>query len=86
MADETDFSTRTWSYLAGNAEVGQRGQGAVVEAMRRVVVALDGSEKSAHAVGHQMWWLTLWLLVFTVVIGALTGVLVWLEFHGGSLR
>lgn len=27
--------------------------------------------------GNKMWWLNLWLLVFTVVISILTGVLVW---------
>jgi ABC-type Fe3+-siderophore transport system permease subunit len=51
-------------------------QGIVVEASRRVVRALEASERSATELGQRIWWLNLWLLVFTIVICGLTIVLV----------
>jgi len=39
--------------------------------------------KASADLGNRIWWLTLWLLVFTVVIAGLTGVLVWTAWRTG---
>jgi hypothetical protein len=58
---------------------GSYSQGIVVEASRRVVKALEASERSATKLGKRIWWLNLWLLVFTIVICGLTIVPVLVE-------
>ncbi len=49
-----------------------------------MVRALEASERSATKLGQRIWWLNLWLLIFTAVICALTIVLVLVEL--GALR
>ena len=72
------YSASSWSALVGKAStVGPASQGVVVEASRRVVKAQEDSERSATQLGKRIWWLNLWLLVFTVALFLLTGVLVW---------
>jgi hypothetical protein len=61
---------------------GSSGQGVIVEASRRVVRAQEASERSANQLGKRIWWLNLWLLVFTIAIFALTAVLVWTSVRG----
>ena len=82
--DQTAHSPVPWSRLVLLATSGMQGQGAIVEASRRVVKALEVSERSATALGKRIWWLTLWLLIFTAVICGLTIVLVLADF--GALR
>jgi len=65
-----------WQWLRAEAEVGRRGQGAVVEASRRLSVAIDAQDRSATKLGNRIWWLNFWLLIFTIVICGLTAVLV----------
>ena len=74
--EHTAFSSQPWTALVTSAMVINHSQGIIVEASRRVVRALEASERSATKLGQRIWWLTLWLLIFTVVICALTIVLV----------
>ncbi len=74
--EHTAFSDRLWTTLVTSAMTSNHGLGIVVEASRRVVRALEASDRSATKLGQRIWWLTLWLLIFTVVICALTIVLV----------
>jgi hypothetical protein len=69
--DPTMYSKQTWQYLINEANSGQRGWGAVVDAMRRVADALDPNENSAITLGTRIWWLNVWLLIVTVS-GAMT--------------
>ena len=65
----------SWDELISRATGGLgggMGHGSVVEAQRRVIVALKASDQSATALGNKIWWLNVWLLIFTVVICALT--------------
>ncbi len=48
----------------------------VSEMLRRHMVA-------SADLGNKIWWLNLWLLVFTIAIAGLTGVLVWTAFRTG---
>ena len=56
-----------------------QGQGALVEASRRVVMAQEASARSAAHLGKRIEWLNWWLLAFTVAICLLTVVLVLVE-------
>jgi hypothetical protein len=51
-------------------------RGADLEMMRRLKDAIVAQERSSAVLGRRIWWLNLWLLVFTVMICILTGVLV----------
>jgi len=74
--DRTPFSGLPWSGLTNAANTGLQGQGGVIEASRRVVKALEASDVSAQKLGKRLWWLNLWLLIFTAAICGLTLVLV----------
>jgi hypothetical protein len=37
--------------------------------------------KASVDLGDKIWWLNLWLLLFTVAIAGMTGVLVWLTLR-----
>jgi len=50
------------------------------EMMRRLKAAMQESEQSSSKLGARIWWLNLWLLVFTIAICGLTAVLVLAEF------
>jgi hypothetical protein len=55
--------------------------GYAVEMMRRLKDSMNAGNASAAKLGDRIWWLNLWLLVFTVAIFGLTAVLV-----GSELR
>jgi hypothetical protein len=76
---ETRYSEYPWNRLVDQATAGMAGQGAIVEASRRVVRAQEVSERSANQLGKRIWWLNLWLLAFTVAICLLTVMLVLVE-------
>jgi hypothetical protein len=60
--------------LIAEAQTGLRGQGAVVEAMRRLRISIDALRKSTDRYS--------WLLIgLTVVLAALTAVLVYKAFR-----
>ncbi len=76
--DVTPLSDAPWSKLYSEAEIIRSGP-PTIEASRRVVVALKASERSATKLGTRIWWLNLWLLIFTIAICALTIVLLLVE-------
>ena len=51
---------------------------------RRLMNATVKQSRAAANVGNKIWWLNFWLLVFTVVIAAMTGVLLWLALRTGG--
>ena len=53
--------------LTAEAESGLRGQGAVVEAMRRLRVGIEGFSTSSDTSARRMFWLTIAIVVLTVV-------------------
>ena len=79
--ETTPYVSSPWHVLAFNADVGQRGQGSVVEASRRVVAAIEGADWSATQLSRRIATLTVWLVVFTVAICALTVILVLLSWR-----
>ena len=56
--------------LADEAQAGMRGQGAIVEAMHRLTVRLDAFSKSSDRYSSRMFWLSMILLVLTMVQAA----------------
>ena len=81
---QTAHSGRSWDDLANQAISGMQGQGALVEASRRVVMTQEVSERSATLLGQRIERLNWWLLAFTVAICVLTVVLLLVEL--GVLR
>src|SRR6266542_133091 len=77
--DYTAHSGRSWNELANQATSGMQGQGALVEASRRVVMAQEVSERSATQLGKRIERVNWWLLAFTVAICLLTVVLLLVE-------
>ncbi len=77
MPDPDPYARYNWTHLIKEALGGYHWPG--VEALRRVVQALEASERSANQLGKRIWWLNLWLLVFTIVICGLTIVLLLVE-------
>ena len=59
-------------------------QAAEVEMMRRLRVSIDKQTASSNDLGIKLWWLNLWLLIFTIAIFALTGALTWVTLSGGA--
>jgi len=55
-----------------------------IEMTRRLVNATVRQSRAAEKVGNKIWWPKFWLLVFTVVIAAMTGVLLWLALRTGG--
>ena len=55
-----------------------------IEMTRRLMNATVKQSRAAENVGNKIWWLNFWLLVFTVVIAAMTGVLLWLALRTGG--
>jgi len=70
----TRYTGVEWNRLADLADGVGKGIGPSVfmEPMRRVVAALDRSERSATALGKRIKTLNVWLLVVTIAIGAMT--------------
>ena len=61
---DVPYGTETpWASLGAQAERALAGQGAVVEAMRRVTAALDRSEGSANKLSTKMLALTVLMIV-----------------------
>ena len=52
--------------LTTEAESGLRGRGAVVEAMRRLRVSVDGFSTSSDTSARRMYWLTIVIAVLAV--------------------
>ncbi len=78
----TPWSDMDWAALADDAEKKWHSTGAIVDAFRRMVGALETSERSATQLGTRISWLNVWLLVFTIAIFFLTGVLAWATLRG----
>ena len=53
--------------LARIAQDGLQGQGAPVEAMRRLRVALETASRKSDTYSRRMWWLTIVLAALTLV-------------------
>jgi hypothetical protein len=53
--------------LARIAQDGLQGQGAPVEAMRRLRVALETASRKGDTYSQRMWWLTIVLAALTLV-------------------
>ncbi len=53
--------------LARIAQDGLQGQGAPVEAMRRLRVALETASRKGDTYSRRMWWLTIVLAALTLV-------------------
>ena len=68
--------------LAKIAQEGLQGQGAPVEAMRRLRVAIENASAKNDIYSRRMFWLTvvLGLLTFLQAIAAISVIKVWLGF------
>ncbi len=77
MPDPDPYARHDWTFLIGQALGGYHWPS--VEAARRIVQALETSDRSANQLGKRIWWLNLLLLVFTILICGLTIVLVLVE-------
>ena len=55
-----------------------------IEMTRRLMNATVRQSRAAEKVGNKIWWPKFWLLVFTVVIAAMTGILLWLALRTGG--
>jgi hypothetical protein len=64
---ENEWERQSWEQLATEADTGLKGQGAVVEAMRRLTDRLNAFSKSSDAYANRMFWLTIVILGFTIV-------------------
>jgi hypothetical protein len=64
---ENEWQRQSWEQLASEAQTGMKGQGAVVEAMRRLTDRLDAFSKSSDIYAKRMLWLTIVILGFTIV-------------------
>ncbi len=62
-----EWSELTDEKLARIAQEGLQGQGAPVEAMRRLRVAIEQSSAKSDVYSRRMFWLTVILTVLTVV-------------------
>jgi hypothetical protein len=62
-----EWSERTDDELAHIAQDGMQGQGAPVEAMRRLRVAIEKSSAQSDIYSRRMFWLTIILTVMTFV-------------------
>jgi len=61
------FREFNWDTLASTANSGLQGQGAVVEAMHRVVDALDRHAAASFRLERIMIWLTVLILALTLM-------------------
>ena len=68
---EKPWSEWTWDELALEAQIGSRGQGAVVESSHRVVEATDKLNASTTKQQTTMNSLTYWIAGFTLLLLAL---------------
>jgi hypothetical protein len=72
MPDQpTRKSKLTWDALIDEAATIRPGS-ATIEAIRRMVVALEQSEKSGTALGRRLKTLNVWLVILTAVLVFLT--------------
>jgi hypothetical protein len=69
---ENKWQGQKWEELASEAQTGLRGQGAVVEAMRRLTDRLDAFSKSSDIYAKGMLRLTITTLWLTIVMVLLT--------------
>ncbi len=77
MADNP-VAAQSDSQLVSSAFASGATQGAyAVEMMRRLKDSLERHEKASANLGNKIWWLNVWLLVFTIAIFGLTSVLAW---------
>jgi len=53
--------------LANEAQIGIRGQGAVVESTRRLRAQLEAAGESSDVYSRRMWWLNIILAFLTLV-------------------
>lgn len=76
-----DNTQKQWTddRLIAEAESGLRGQGALVEAMRRLRIALEESNAKNVIYSRRMWWLTvaIALLTFVQAIVAIPIIMSW---------
>lgn len=66
------FEGDRWQDLQAKAQSPAVAASATIEAIRRVVAALEANEKSAKTLGTRIWWLNVVLLAVTVAIAAMT--------------
>lgn len=73
---EPDFEREAWDKLADAANSGLSGlsgQGAVVEAGRRMVAAIERADKTASKLSRHIYWLNIIIVACTVIMTVLTG-------------
>ena len=70
---EPDFERKDWDKLADAANSGLSGQGAVVEAGRRMVAAIERADKTASKLSQHIYWLNIVIVACTVIMTVLTG-------------
>lgn len=63
--------------LAEIAQQGMKGQGAPVEAMRRLRLAIDKASSSSDRYATRMWWLTVVIGLLTLVQAIAAGDSIW---------
>ena len=63
--------------MQGAEAAAQVREAATFEAIFRLREAVNKNAKASDALANSIWWLTVWLLVFTAAIFALTIVLSW---------
>lgn len=66
--------------LRKKADSGLQGQGALVDATFDLIESLDQQTQSSTKLGNRIWWLNVWLLLFTIAIFVLTFVQVWIAW------
>lgn len=70
-AAQTAYSHGTWGFLVTRAD-GPDGRGATIDAIRRLVASIERADRTASQLSRRIAKLTVWLLMFTIVISALT--------------
>ena len=62
-----DFDKATDKALADEAQTGLRGQGAVVEMMRRLKDSVDKLNQSTTKLNRRLLWVTVAILILTII-------------------
>ncbi len=72
MSEDEVIQKARRAELASRAERGIAGQGAIVEIVGELIEALETQQQSTNKLTDRIRRLNVWLLLVTVVIGALT--------------
>jgi hypothetical protein len=78
----TNWHDQSDDDLLNKAQEGMKGQGALVESMRRLRKSIDGLRESSDRYSKWVVGLTIVLVGLTIVLAILTALLVYKEFRG----